>query len=55
MGCDAVRLLFVIYSLAFAVSMGQAFAWGFVEKDKLTLTCVTFSIFTYVMSVLYII
>lgn len=55
MGCDAVKLLFAIYSLAFAVSMGQAFAWGFVEKDKLTLTCVTFSIFTYVMSVFYII
>ena len=55
MGCDVVKLLFAIYSLAFAFSMGQAFAWGFVEKDKLTLTCVTFSIFTYVMSVFYII
>ena len=55
MGCDAVKLLFAIYSLAFAVSMGQAFAWGFVEKDKLTLTCVTFSIFIYVISAFYII
>lgn len=55
MGCDAVKLLFAIYSLVFAFSMGQAFAWGFVEKDKLTLTCVAFSIFTYVISAFYII
>ena len=55
MGCDAVRLLFAIYSLVFVVSMGQAFVWGFVEKDKLTLTCVTFSTFTYVISAFYII
>ena len=55
MGCDAVKLLFAIYSLAFAFSMGQAFVWGFVEKDKLTLTCVTFSTFIYVISAFYII
>lgn len=55
MGCDAVKLLFAIYSLAFVVSMGQAFTWVFVKKDKLTLTCVAFSIFTYVISAFYVI
>ena len=55
MGCDAVKLLFAIYSLAFAFSMGQTFVWGFVEKDKLTLTCAVSSTFIYVISAFYII
>lgn len=45
--------LFFIYTLVFVFTMVQTLAEGFIEKDKLTLTCGLFSIITYIITVVY--
>ena len=45
--------LFFVYTLVFVFTMVQALAEGFIEKDKLTLTCGLFSIITYIVIVAY--
>ena len=45
--------LFFIYTLVFVFTMVQTLAEGFIEKDKLALACVLFSIITYIIAIDY--
>ena len=45
--------LLITYTLVFVFTMVQTLAEGFIEKDKLTLTCGLFSIITYIITVAY--
>ena len=45
--------LLITYTLVFVLTMAQTLVEGFIEKDKLALACVLFSIITYIIAIDY--